>query len=131
MTLNAGLTAASRAIVLENIWRAQRYGVHAGFVDEASAAMKPVEETLEDVLALVAEDAAELDCEIELGTLRDIVARGTSADAQLAIHEEARARLRHADRALGAVVDWLASATRGVVRQEHRPAADIAVGLLQ
>jgi hypothetical protein len=33
--LNADLTAVSRAIIVENKWRAQRYGIHGTFVDEA------------------------------------------------------------------------------------------------
>ena len=35
--LNADLTAVSRAVVVENKWRAQRYGVHGTFVSEAGA----------------------------------------------------------------------------------------------
>lgn len=112
-TLNAGMAASSRAIVLENLWRAQRYGVHAGLVDEHGPAMQPFEQALERTLALVAEDADALGCEIELDGLRDIVARGASADSQLAIFEEARARLRDTGKALGAVVDWLVAETRG------------------
>ena len=33
--LNADLTAVSRAIIVENKWRAQRYGIHGTFIDQA------------------------------------------------------------------------------------------------
>lgn len=128
--LNAAMPASSRAIVLENIWRAQRYGIHAGFVDEETASMKSVDQTLEDMLRLIGEDAAELDCEIELDVLRDILVRGSSADSQLAIYEEARNRLRSTEKALGAVVDWLVGETRGL-RAWQELGAHLEPSLLQ
>lgn len=129
-TLNAGMAASSRAIVLENLWRAQRYGVHAGLVDEHGPAMQPFEDALERTLALIAEDADALGCEVELDGLRDIVARGASADSQLAIFEEARARLRDTGKALGAVVDWLVAETRGAPTPAPRACA-LEASLLQ
>jgi carboxylate-amine ligase len=128
--LNAGMAASSRAIVLENLWRAQRYGVHAGLVDEHGPAMQPFEDALERTLALIAEDADALGCEVELDGLRDIVARGASADGQLAIFEEARARLRDTGKALGAVVDWLVAETRGAPAPAPRACA-LEASLLQ
>lgn len=129
-SLNAGMAASSRAIVLENLWRAQRYGVHAGLVDEHGPGMQPFEEALERTLALVAEDAEALGCEVELDGLRDIVARGASADSQLAIFDEARARLRDTGKALGAVVDWLVAETRGRSASAPRACA-LEASLLQ
>ncbi len=111
--LNAAPDAVTRAVTAENIWRAQRYGIHAGLVHEASASMKPVGEALEEAIALVEQDAAALGCVAELHSLREIMTRGTSADAQLAVFEEARSRLRQTQAGLAAVVDWLAVETRG------------------
>lgn len=110
--LNADPSASSRAITAENIWRAQRYGIHAGFVDEHSASMRSVADVLAETITLVEPDARELGCLPELYSLRDILLRGTSADGQLAVFEEARNRLRHTGEALGVVVDWLAAETR-------------------
>jgi glutamate---cysteine ligase / carboxylate-amine ligase len=112
-TLSADTGPVTRALTAENIWRAQRYGIHAGLVDAASASMRPVAEWLDETITLVAEDAAALGCVAEVESLRDIMSRGTSADAQLAVFEEARTRLRQSEQALGAVVDWLATETRG------------------
>jgi carboxylate-amine ligase len=112
-SVNAGLTGASRAIIGENCWRAQRYGIHGSFVDEASRSAKPVGEVLEDTLALIADDAAAFGCVAEIEASRDILARGTSADRQLALHTEALGRGLSNREALAAVVDWLAAETVG------------------
>ncbi len=111
--LNRGLTGASRAIAAENLWRAQRDGVRAKLIDEASGDAMPFASCLDTVLALVAEDADTLACGREIQGARAIVAAGTSADGQLTAFAEARARGLAGPEALGAVVDWLAKTTAG------------------
>lgn len=110
--INADMSAATRALAAENVWRAQHYGIHGAFVDERTASMRSVADVLEDTIALLENDARELGCLPQLMSLRDILSRGTSADTQLAVFEEARNRLRNSEQALGVVVDWLASETR-------------------
>jgi glutamate---cysteine ligase / carboxylate-amine ligase len=109
--LNAGLTGASRAIIGENCWRAQRYGIHGSFVDEASRSARPVPQVLEDALGLVGDDAAALGCVADVNATRDILVRGTSADRQLALHTDALGRGLANREALAAVVDWLSAET--------------------
>ena len=109
--LNRGLTGASRGIVAENCWRAQRYGIHGSFVDEAGRTAKPVAEILEEVLARVTPDATALGCRAELDLARDVLARGTSADRQLALYMEALGRGLSNREALAEVVDSLAAQT--------------------
>src|SRR5438445_754514 len=87
---NHGMTAVSRALVVENKWRAQRYGVHGTFVTEEGAVT--IGEMLERVLEETAPDAQALDCAEEIAHCRKIVGGGTSADAQLAVFEEQRER---------------------------------------
>lgn len=127
-TLNAGLTTTSRAIASENMWRAQRYGIHGGFVCEHSRTMRPVEHVLAEVLTLLAADAAELDCVAELARCRDILLEGTSADVQLAVFEEARVRESDKAGALSAVVDWLARETRADVGTVSKNGFPMTVG---
>lgn len=117
-TLNAGQTGASRAINEENGWRAQRYGIHGSFVDEATRSAMPVRQMLDETLALVADDAKALGCESELDLCRWIIARGTSADRQLSLYTEALGRSLSGRDALGEVVDWLSAETvgEGIVR---------------
>ena len=117
--LNAEQTGASRAINDENAWRAQRYGIHGSFVDEASRSAKPVRQILTEVLDLVASDAKALGCERELDLARWIVARGTSADQQLALYTEAVGRGLSSRDALAGVVDWLSAETVGDTAARH------------
>jgi carboxylate-amine ligase len=110
--LNAGLTAASRAIAAENVWRAQRYGIHGGLVCMESRSMRTVQSLVDELVDQLSEDAAALGCATDLAACSEIGAAGTSADFQLAVYEEARIRDGGQAAALAAVVDWLASATR-------------------
>ena len=118
-TLNVGRTGASRAITDENCWRAQRYGIHGSFVDEATKRARPVAEVLDEVHDLVAEDARALDCERELDLARWIIARGTSADRQLTLYTEGLGRGLSNRDALAAVVDWLTAETTGTPPLRH------------
>jgi carboxylate-amine ligase len=119
LKLNAGQTGASRAINDENGWRAQRYGIHGSFVDEASRSAKPVRQILDETLDMVAEDAKALGCERELDMARWIVARGTSADQQLTLYTEAVGRGLSVRDALAGVVDWLSAETIGQDTVRH------------
>src|SRR5262247_1538783 len=105
---NHGMTAVSRALVVENKWRAQRYGVHGTFVTEEGAVT--VAEMLERVIEETAADAQALGCAEEIAHCRKIVGDGTSADAQLAVFQEQRGHKNRKD-ALQAVSDWIAGAT--------------------
>ena len=109
--LNRGLTGTSCAIAAENLWRAQRGGIKASFLDEDGGVLTCAD-YLAAVLASVAEDAAELGCAREVERTREIVATGTSADHQLALFAQERERSGSAGEALAAVIDWLAATTR-------------------
>lgn len=110
-TCNAGMTAASRGFVMENLWRAQRDGMRATLIDEARAEAVPVERSIADVLGLVAEDAAALHCAAACEHARAIAAGGTSADRQMAVFAAARRSGATERAALSAVVDHLADET--------------------
>lgn len=107
---NRGLTSVSRAITSENMWRAQRRGVNATFINEDGTAV-PFADFLEAVLANVGTDAEALGCTVEATRTREIVSEGTSADRQLAILSETRAGGASKSEALAAVVDWMAIAS--------------------
>lgn len=109
--LNWDLTAVDRAIVVENKWRAQRYGVHGTFVDIGGNGAISVGEMLDQVIAQVKEDAEALQCLDEVMHCRAIVGAGTSADAQLAVFEDAQKRSEDRRAALRAVTNWIAAAT--------------------
>lgn len=117
--LHARQTGASRAITDENCWRAQRYGIHGTFVDEATKSAKPVRDILGETLDQVADDAKALGCERELDLSRWIIARGTSADHQLSLYTEGLGRGLSNRDALAGVVDWLTSETAGEPLLRH------------
>lgn len=106
--LNADINAVTRAIVVENKWRAQRYGVHGTFVGDNGAIS--IGEFLEQVLEETAADAEALHCVTEISRCRAIVGAGTSADAQMKVFE-AHCKSEDRTRALQAVSDWIAVAT--------------------
>jgi carboxylate-amine ligase len=105
---NSEIDAIRRAIVVENKWRAQRYGVHGTLVGPDGPVT--VAEMLDRVIEQTVADAHALDCANELRRCQAIAAAGTSAEAQLAIFEAHRKDHSHAD-ALRAVTDWIAKAT--------------------
>ena len=109
--LNDGLTAASRGFVMENLWRAERDGIRATLIDEGQARAVPMADWVEDLLAVVAEDAEALTCVEACARARAIVADGTSADRQMAVFAAARRSGAPERAALSAVVDDLAAET--------------------
>jgi carboxylate-amine ligase len=106
--INSEIDAVGRAIVVENKWRAQRYGVHGTFVSDVGAVS--FAEMLDQVIEDVAADAAALGCLPELMRCRAIASGGTSADTQMAVFE-AHAHVVNSARALRAVTDWIVAAT--------------------
>jgi carboxylate-amine ligase len=53
-------------LVSENVWRAQRYGVEGSLMDFGKGELVPYRDLVEELIGLVAEDAAELGCLAEL-----------------------------------------------------------------
>jgi glutamate---cysteine ligase / carboxylate-amine ligase len=109
--LNADMTAVSRAIVVENKWRAQRYGVKGTFASHDGSGAITIAEMLEQVLADVMPDATELGCATHVSRCRAIVGAGTSADAQIAVFEAHERKSESRESALDAVNHWIAAAT--------------------
>jgi carboxylate-amine ligase len=94
-------------LIRENRWRAMRYSFDAGLIDLAKGKVVPFTELLEEILGLVAEDAEALGCTAEVGQVRDILSRGTSAHRQLKTFEISEASGASTAEALCAVVDTL------------------------
>jgi carboxylate-amine ligase len=105
--VNADPGPISRAIAGENKWRAQRYGTSAHFVDESSMQAVPIKFVVQKLIAGLANDAEALGCTLQLSHAARILERGSSADQQLRIYEEARASGQKRLQALQSVVDWI------------------------
>ena len=101
----------ARMLIDENRWRAQRYGFDQGLVDFGRGAIVPYAGLLEEILTLVDPDARHFGCCGEVLHAREILARGTSADRQLAAFDRALAAGATRADALAAVVDWLIGET--------------------
>jgi carboxylate-amine ligase len=101
----------SHLLLGENRWRAMRYSFDAGLLDLGQQRIVPFAELLEELIAIVREDAEALGCVAEVERLREILLRGTSAHRQRQVHERARAEGATDDEALRAVVDWLVAET--------------------
>ncbi len=101
----------SRFLIAENRWQAERDGTAARLIDLGSGERVAMAELVEELIALVAEDATELDCETEIAHLRRMVAEGTSADRQVATFEQALKAGKSEQQALCAVVDQLVDET--------------------
>jgi carboxylate-amine ligase len=98
-------------LINENRWRAQRYGIDAGLVDFGKSEVVPYAELLDEIIALIREDAEHFGCIAEVEQARDILVRGTSAHRQRAILESARAAGKTRGEAQRDVVDWLIATT--------------------
>jgi carboxylate-amine ligase len=96
-----------RLFVEENRWRAQRFGIEASLLDWRRGRLVSMTECLREVVELVEEDADALGCADEVRAAASIVARGTSADVQLKVFQDAIADGADADAALRRVVEWL------------------------
>ena len=108
--INWDMNAVSRAIVVENKWRAQRYGIHGTFVNIDGNGATGVAEMLDQLIDEITPDAESLGCLPEVKHCRAIVDAGTSADTQLAIFKDKEGSAPP-DVALRAVTDWIAGAT--------------------
>jgi carboxylate-amine ligase len=106
--------AYDRFLINENRWRAQRYGLEQGLVDLGRGTVEPFAELVEEMIELTAPDADFFDCAAEVAHARTILARGTSADRQLACFNQAVAAGVGEDEALQAVVDQLIAETARV-----------------
>ncbi|MDX8351379.1 carboxylate-amine ligase [Cognatiyoonia sp. IB215182] len=91
-------------MVGENRWRAQRYGISEGQIDFGRQALIPFEQAVEEILALIAEDAEALDCVEAVEAARQIVTDGTSADHQRQVRDAALASGATKQEAMAAVV---------------------------
>jgi carboxylate-amine ligase len=96
----------------ENRWRAQRYGLSGSLFDFGRGELVPYADLLEEILALIHEDAIALGCLDEVLGARRIVAEGTSADRQLACFTAALTAGASRQEALEAVVDHLIAESR-------------------
>lgn len=101
----------SNFLIEENMWRAQRYGVHGSLVDFGKGELVPFPDLADELIELLLPDATALGCAAEVEHIATIVQRGTSADLQRTAHEKAQAAGYEGEDALRPVVAALVAAT--------------------
>jgi glutamate---cysteine ligase / carboxylate-amine ligase len=103
----------------ENRWRAQRYGLSQGLIDTEHGGLAAMTDVVETLLDRTAEDAAHFGCADEVEHIRTILARGTSADRQLARYATLLASGTSRSVALAGVVDQLIEDTLSEVSDDY------------
>jgi carboxylate-amine ligase len=95
----------SRALLMENKWRAARYGLDGMLIDFGRQQEVPERSLIQEYLALIGSAPDELGSRAAVESIRDILDRGTGADRQLRVYEESGHDLK-------AVVAYMAEETR-------------------
>src|SRR5579862_1333720 len=95
----------SRALLMENKWRASRYGIGGMLIDFGRQAEVPERSLILEYLAFVDDVVDELGCRREIEFIREILDEGTGADRQLRVYEASGHDLK-------AVVAYMVEQTR-------------------
>src|ERR1700757_837037 len=85
---NQGFRLYRRALIMENKWRAARYGIDGKLIDFGKQIEVPVRDLMQEYLELIADVVDELDCREEINYVRKILEMGTGADRQIRVFEE-------------------------------------------
>jgi carboxylate-amine ligase len=91
---NQGFRLYRRALIMENKWRASRYGIEGMLVDFGKEKEVSERELIEEYLAFVDDVLDELDSRQEVGYVREIMRMGTGADRQLRVYAESGGDLK-------------------------------------
>ncbi len=102
---------ARLALINENRWRAQRYGIDLGMIHPIEGRIASFGELMDDVLEMIRQDAVYLDCVEEVEHARVILLRGTSAERQIAHCQRLQEQGHSLADALVGVVDQLVAET--------------------
>ncbi|MBL8238012.1 MAG: carboxylate-amine ligase [Bryobacterales bacterium] len=96
-----------RALIMENKWRAARYGLDGKLIDFGKRVEVPMRELLEQYLEFIDDVVDELGSREEISNLRRLIGNGTGADRQLRVWRETGD--------LKKVVDYIVSETESEV----------------
>jgi carboxylate-amine ligase len=87
---NQGFRLYRRALIMENKWRAARYGVEGKLIDFGKQIEVPLRDLMQEYLEFVDDVVDELDCREEVSYIRRILEMGTGADRQLRVFNETK-----------------------------------------
>jgi carboxylate-amine ligase len=113
---NQGFRLYRRSLLMENKWRAARYGINGKLIDFGKSMEVPESELIEEYLEFVDDVLDELDCREEVEYIREIMQMGTGADRQLDVYRKSGD--------MKAVVDYIIEETEvGVDEVDSLPTA--------
>jgi carboxylate-amine ligase len=85
---NQGFRLYRRALVMENKWRAARYGINGKMIDWGKQKEVPIRDLILEYLDFVDDVVDELDSREEINYIRTILETGNGADRQLKVFQE-------------------------------------------
>src|SRR6516165_7513679 len=117
---NQGFRLYRRALIMENKWRAARYGLHGKLIDFGKQEQVPVKDLILEYLEFVDDVVDELDSREEIEYIREMMRMGSGADRQLKVFEKTGD--------LKAVVDYIIEETEVGVAEEAEPLSEEKAG---
>ena len=109
---NQGFRLYRRSLLMENKWRAARYGIHGKLIDFGKQTEVPEGELIEEYLSFVDDVVDELGSRQEVEYIRTIMKMGTGADRQLQVYRETGD--------MKAVMDYIIEETEVGVEEEEQ-----------
>jgi len=85
---NQGFRLYRRALLMENKWRAARYGMNGKLIDFGKQTEVPAKDLIREYLDFVDDVVDELDSREELNYIHTMLERGSGADRQLQVYQE-------------------------------------------
>jgi carboxylate-amine ligase len=85
---NQGFRLYRRALIMENKWRALRYGLDGKLIDFGKGVEVPLRDLMYEYLHFVDDVVDELDSRKEINYIHTILERGSGADRQLRVFRE-------------------------------------------
>ena len=119
-TANQGFRLYRRALIMENKWRAARYGLDGKLIDFGKQKEVPARDLIHEYLNFVDDVVDELDSREELNYIHTILEMGSGADRQLRVFEETGD--------LKKVVDYIIEETETGLAENEEPAEARKVG---
>jgi carboxylate-amine ligase len=110
---NQGFRLYRRALIMENKWRALRYGISGKLIDFGKGVEVPLVSLMDEYLELIDDVVDELGSRHEINYVREILKNGTGADRQLRVWNETHDMKK--------VVDYIIEETEaGIDQTEER-----------
>jgi len=101
---NMGFRLYRRALIMENKWRASRYGLRGKLIDFGKQVEVPMRDLAYELLHFVDDVVDDLGSREEISYIQKILEMGSGADRQLAVYEQSHSMI--------AVVDYIIEETK-------------------